>query len=187
MAAQKTVRKIHHDNFNVHFYPDFLSAKIAKSLYQYLAALIEPKKRRHNILIGNPGLIYSVTYHGKTSHTEVIPWSDIPGMTELKDLIDSITGMNSTVCIVQVYPDGNVGIGSHRDKEMVPGTHIAGISLGAERKIIFERRFYDPIEILLPSGSMYVMFDPTNSEWRHKIPLAPEVTEQRISLTFRNY
>lgn len=181
------------NDLDVDFYPHFLTPELAHGWYTYLESIIPHQRRRNTLLFGDPGLIYNVTYQGVKSDIEVYPWTDLPAITELKDLVEKITDQQYTVCAIQRYPTGNIGINPHRDKEMVLGTRICGLSLGATRTISFIKTIYrnpvplDQVNIPLISGSLYVMNPPTNQKWLHSIVKELTVKESRISLTFRDY
>jgi len=181
------------DNLNVDFYPSFLNKELADTWFVYLLQYIPVMNRRNSVLFGDDGIIYTVNYIGETSSRPVLPWTTIPGLVELKTFIEAITKERITVCIIQCYPNGNIGINPHRDKEMIPGTKICGVSLGATRTLSFTRSGQEPINISLPSGSLYVMNPPTNDKWLHSIVKQPNKVSLnkneniRFSLTFRSY
>lgn len=175
------------NDFDVDLYPQLLTPELAQGWYDYLDAIIPHETHRNSTLFGNPGLIYRVTYRDVTSESEVLPWSDLPALAELKSLVEKITEQTYTVCVIQRYANGRVNINPHRDKEMVLGTRIAGVSLGATRTISFTRTYHEPVNIPLPSGSLYVMKPPTNNMWLHSITKEPSVKTPRFSLTFRDY
>lgn len=184
------------DNLNVDFYPSLLNKELSDLWFTYLLQYIPVTGRRKATLFGDDNLIYTVTYNGETSHRPVLSWLSIPGLLELKNLIEALTKERITVCILQCYPDNNVGINPHRDKEMGPGTKICGLSLGATRTLSLTRSGHEPLNISLPSGSLYIMNPPTNDKWLHSIPKVSETLKRkqinpqdniRFSLTFRNY
>lgn len=174
-------------DLDVDFYPGLLNADLAAAWCLYLDSIFPKEYKRTSMLLGDPGLIYRVTYQGSTSETEVLPWDTLSGLPELKSLVEKVTNQTYTVCAIQCYPNGRIGINPHRDKEMVAGTRITGISLGAKRSIQFTRLYHDPLTIPLPSGSCYTMNPPTNQKWLHSIIKQPEVKVPRYSLTFRTY
>lgn len=175
------------DDLNVDYYPNLLGEKLASEWYNYLEIKFPKSNGRSKILFGDEGLIYKVSYQDVTNNIHVLPWNQLPNLFELKQLIETITGHKYTVCSVQCYPNGKVGINPHRDKEMIAGTSIAGLSLGAKRTISFTRNNYDPVSISLAPGSLYVMNPPTNQKWLHSIVKDSKIKEPRYSLTFRNY
>lgn len=105
---------------------------------------------------------------------------------DLKKIIEKETKDTYTCCVIMRYPHGKIGIGKHKDKEMIAGTTIAGLSLGSTRS--FEFTYGTKKHLLkLLSGSLYVMKPPTNTFWTHEIKQDIKIDQARISLTFRNY
>lgn len=182
--------KITDSKFDVDFYEKFEESKKYTLLYD-LASLYGklPTYKRKALLFGNADLQYSVTYRGKTSIRKVTDWNNLSDITEIKDKIKIITGMDPTVCILQWYPNGKIGIDAHRDKEMKPGTKIAGVSFESNNdnpRILSFSNGKGSIKFPLTSGSLYVMNPPTNDMWTHSIQCS-ESANSRISLTFRDY
>jgi alkylated DNA repair dioxygenase AlkB len=175
-------------DFHVDVYNNLLTEELSVMWFGYLEKLFvdDNDKRRKSVLFGEKGLIYTVTYRGTVSHTEALPWDTVPVLNYLKNLVEKITGQQYSVCVIQRYPNGKIGINPHRDKEMVQGTRICGLSLGAERTISFTR-CQKKIDIPLPSGSLYVMNHPTNQKWLHSIVKDASIKTPRLSLTFRDY
>lgn len=160
---------------------------VSNQLFNYFNITIDwsnqSSSRRQKFLFGDDGIIYTVNYHGKETNYQVLPWLSV--LLDIKNILQTITGDIYTVCSIQRYPHGGVGIDPHRDKEMKLGTTILGLSLGAQRNLVLSRG--DKILTLpLPSGSVYILYPPTNSYWLHSIPKDSTLTP-RISLTFRNY
>ena len=160
---------------------DTFSATI---LFNFLKSSREWKgTRREKTIFGNTDIVYNINFRGRIASYPVKPW--IKELSSIKEKIQNITGEIYTVCVVQYYPNGKFGINSHRDKEMVHGTTIVGLSLGAERTLEMSRNG-KTISIPLPHGSIYILYPPTNDLWAHSIP-PTETIVPRISLTFRNY
>lgn len=149
--------------------------------YLYLDNILSHNATRSSVLFGDNGLIYRVTYRGNNSEREVNSWDTIPALPELKRLVEKVTDQKYTVCLIQRYPNGKVGIAPHKDKEIVLFTRISGLSLGATKTISFLKRSHiwtgkpnydttiEPVNIRLTSGSLYVMNPPTNQKWLHSI------------------
>ena len=175
------------DGLDVDFYPHLLNHELAIGWYSYLEELIPHEARRNSVLFGDPGIVYTVNYMDTTSNRPVMPWTELPALQELKSLVEAVTEQKYTVCVIQRYPNGNIGINPHRDKEMVLGTRICGLSLGATRELMFSKHGFEPVTISLNSGSLYVMKPPTNQKWLHSIIKNRSIVEPRFSLTFRDY
>jgi hypothetical protein len=144
-------------------------------------------KKRNKIIYGDPVLpSYTIKYLGKTIKTRVRPWSQMPLLEKLAGWLSATTGQVYHVCVVQLYNNGEVGIDPHRDKEMAPGTIITSISLGATRKMAFERRGCGRLELELAAGDLCLLRPPTNDYWLHSIPKDASIKAPRMSLVFRN-
>lgn len=179
--------KYSRENLNIDYYKSLLRQDIADYWLEKLEDLLPAVTKRTSTLIGDEGLIYKVTYRGQTSSRAVLPWDAIEDLSELKAYVEGVTGQKMTVCVIQQYPAGKTGIKPHRDKEMVWGTKICGISLGATRILSLSRTGYESIDIPLEAGSLYVLNNPTNQYWLHSIVQDNSIKSSRISLTFRNY
>merc|ERR550525_384958 len=95
-------------------------------------------------------------------------------------------------CLVNRYRDGQDKMGDHRDdeKELCKKTPIASLSLGAERDFVLKhtqrsKNKVEPVKILLKSGTLLLMFAPTNDLWVHGVPPRASCKHPRINLTFR--
>jgi len=180
-------------NFSFDFFPCIFGNEVAMNWGEHFANYLtnmNPKAVTYNkrfcVLCGSIP-IYTVRYFGKTNHRQVLPWETIPGLPEIKSYIEDICKETFTVCAIQYYKDGGVGISPHRDKEMIAGTKIAGLSFGQERELVLSS-IYDnrELKVSLSNGSLYVMNPPTNDKWLHSITKDDSLS-YRISLTFRNY
>ena len=112
--------------------------------------------------------------------------------------------------LIQHYRSGADYISEHSDKtvDIVRGTKIVNVSLGAQRTMTLRRKkdqdTQAPVDgspresqrVLLPHNSMFVLGPATNAAWLHavrtdkrpvttKSPAERAYGEQRISLTFR--
>src|SRR5581483_10097764 len=96
--------------------------------------------------------------------------------------IASIAAEDFAEILVTEYPPG-AGIGWHRDAP--PFGIVAGISLGAECRMRFQRGKGDErltAAITLPRRSIYLLTGQARESWQHTIP---PVREHRWSVTFR--
>lgn len=182
------MEKFRDDNLNLDFYNDFITEKESQELYDVLFKKVKWQKKssgRHNCTYGEDGLEYIIKWYGKTTVRKAIDWKELPELFPIKEKLEHITNETYNICVIQLYPTGNVGIKPHRDKEMKFGTTISGLSLGETRTLSMARG-NKKINISLNSGSLYVFNPPTNSYWSHSIE--KDITDKpRISLTFRNY
>jgi alkylated DNA repair dioxygenase AlkB len=109
-------------------------------------------------------------------------------LVELKRLVEQVSGVCFNSCLLNLYHDGNEGLGWHSDDEKSIGknTPIASLSFGAERKFSFKHKQTKQIvSLVLEHGSLLVMKDTTQTNWLHSLPKSNKITQARINLTFR--
>jgi len=128
--------------------------------------------------------LMSYTYSNKTK--QALTWT--PLLTEIKQLATSYTGSNYNVCLLNLYHDGEEGMGWHSDdeKEIIPNSSIASLSFGAERKFVIKHKATkETHSILLESGSLFEMLGSFQKHWLHSMPKSKKIIAPRINLTFR--
>lgn len=110
-------------------------------------------------------------------------------LLQIKSVAEHYSGSESTSALMNLYRDGNDGMGWHRDNEKSLGAEpvIASVSLGATRT--FQVRHYGKkrplISIELQPGSLVVMKGESQSVWEHRIPKTAKARGARINITFR--
>lgn len=127
---------------------------------------------------------FAYTY-SKTTKT-ALPW--IPVLTELKEVVEDVSGERYNSCLANLYHSGDEGMAWHSDgeKELKKNGAIASLSLGAERKFKFKhKQTKQTVSQLLEQGSLLVMKGQTQTHWLHCLPLTKVVRTARINLTFR--
>ena len=124
------------------------------------------------------------TYSNKTKNA--FPWT--PLLLEIKKTVEAYTGETYNACLLNLYHDGNEGMGWHADneKEIIADSSIASVSIGAKRNFLFKHRESgEKHSILLENGSLLEMKAPIQRHWLHSLPKTAKVKEARINLTFR--
>jgi alkylated DNA repair dioxygenase AlkB len=124
------------------------------------------------------------TYSQKTK--QGLDW--IPILNELKLDVEKHTFQKYNACLLNYYHDGTEGMGWHADneKEILPNSSIASLSLGADRKFSFKHKISkETVSILLENGSLLEMKGTLQSHWLHALPKTTKVLTPRINLTFR--
>lgn len=181
------VKEIKDNKLHIQLITSLFTRDEGMKIFKTLESLFinPPNTRRVNQTYGDDGLIYRINFQGKITERPAQSWNKVPLLKYLRDYVSELTRNKYTICVVQRYPSGKIGINPHKDKEMILGTTIAGLSFGAERTLVMGRGEKN-IEIPLPSGSLYVMNPPTNTYWTHSIK-KDNSSIIRISLTFRNY
>ena len=129
-------------------------------------------------------------YHYSGSARTALPWTD--DLLALKYNIEQhLSAVSPTVfnsCLLNLYSDGNQGMGWHSDDEKCLGDNsiIASLSFGATRKFAFRhKQRKQKVEMLLEHGQLIVMRGTTQTYWQHAIMKSSRITQPRINLTFR--
>lgn len=115
--------------------------------------------------------------------------SEMPAIVEnIRRQVEARIGerFNSVLC--NLYRDGSDSVGWHADDEPLFGGDpvVASVSVGAAR--LFKMRRNDSSatqDILLESGSLFVMGRGVQRDWKHAIPKTTRPCGERINLTFR--
>jgi alkylated DNA repair dioxygenase AlkB len=127
---------------------------------------------------------YLYTYSNATKRA--LAW--IKELSELKQIVEEYAGIKFNSCLLNLYHDGNEGMGWHSDDEKPLGKSntIASLSFGAERKFSFKhKQTKQTVSLVLEHGSLLIMKDATQRNWLHSLPKSKKITRQRINLTFR--
>ena len=115
-----------------------------------------------------------------------LPMSSL--LTDLKLRCERATGAKFNSVLVNLYRDGNDGVGWHADNEAVNGREptIASISLGATRRFdLRHRESKETVKVDLHAGSLLVMSGLSQQCWVHQVAKTKQVVGPRINLTFR--
>lgn len=178
-----------------HYYPEFIShfssAKLMTQLVESLPweedrLLMFGKvvtTRRKVVWIGDPKCDY--TYSGIKRRTQ--KWT--AELLLVKGQLEDLTKSKFNSCLLNLYHDGNDGMGWHSDdeKELDAKSPIASLSLGATRKFAFRhKKDKTTHSLLLENGSALIMHSPTQEHWYHALLKTKKIDEPRINLTFRS-
>lgn len=109
-------------------------------------------------------------------------------LLELRSIIEEKTSEKFNSCLLNLYHNGDEGMGWHSDaeKDLKKDGAIGSLSFGAERKFAFKhKKTKDTISLLLEHGSLLVMKGTTQTNWLHRLPPTKRITKPRINLTFR--
>jgi alkylated DNA repair dioxygenase AlkB len=127
---------------------------------------------------------YLYTYSNTTK--QALAWTK--ELCELKQIVEEFAGTTFNSCLLNLYHNGDEGMGWHSDDEESLGKNntIASLSLGAERKFLFKHKQSKQIvSLVLEHGSLLIMKDVTQANWLHSLAKSKNVTQPRINLTFR--
>jgi hypothetical protein len=180
-----------YDNFNLHYFANMLDEnkanKYFKILENELSYITEFGNGRKMMAYGD----------SKKCNGFIKSWDEknlvCTVIKNIKHKVQMCTGLKFNYVIINRYADGGHSIGFHSDRELPYDASIAGVSLGACRKMrlrsmnFFPKYLPKQIDINLDNGSLYVLHTPTNNHWQHSIPKVSttKVRNPRISLTFR--
>jgi alkylated DNA repair dioxygenase AlkB len=131
---------------------------------------------------GDEPFNYTYSHVKKTA----LPWTPI--LQAIKDKIEEASGETYNSCLMNLYHNGEEGMGWHTDneKELKKEGAIASISFGAPRKFCFKhKQTEEKVDLLLDHGSLLVMKGSTQSHWLHRLPQSKKINSLRINLTFR--
>ena len=117
---------------------------------------------------------------------EVPAFVSVPWLLALRAWVSIEAGCDFDACLFNFYPDGMAWCDNHADNEKNIDSTIATLSLGASRVITFQGlRNVERKSFPLESGDLFIVGGETQKRWLHSIPAEPEITEPRLSLTFR--
>jgi len=175
-------------------YHEFINASRASGVFHQLMK-DTPWEQRNIVVFGKqhrePRLSawhseshISYTYSGIRRSPS--PWT--PVLRELRDACADTAGTTFNAVLVNLYRDGNDGVGWHADNESSNGREptIASLSFGSSRRFDFRHReSKETIRVQLDPGSLLIMSGLSQHCWLHQLPRTKRVTEPRINLTFR--
>ena len=132
--------------------------------------------------VGDPDCRY--TYSGMQKEPQ--GWTK--ELLHMKHQLERTTGHTYNSCLLNLYHNGDEGMGWHSDdeKELDATSPIASISLGARRKFAFRHKLdKKTVSVFLEHGSLLIMYPPIQEHWQHSLLKTKTVTSPRINLTFR--
>lgn len=127
---------------------------------------------------------FSYTYSGVTK--TALPWTKT--LLSIKEKLEGVCGESYNACLLNLYHNGNEGMGWHNDgeKDLKKNGAIASLSLGAERAFLLKHKgTKEKVSQVLSHGSLLVMKGVTQNHWLHCLPLSKGVHSPRVNLTFR--
>lgn len=108
-------------------------------------------------------------------------------LLEIKKKVEEVANVKYDSCLLNLYEDGNCGLGWHNDKESLSDdSSIASLSFGEERR--FDFRYIgtkETVSIVLEHGSLLIMQGVIQNYWEHHIPKSKFIIGPRVNITFR--
>jgi alkylated DNA repair dioxygenase AlkB len=132
--------------------------------------------------VGDAGCSY--TYSG----VKKFPQAWTADLLHIKHKLESLTHSAFNSCLLNLYHDGDEGMGWHSDdeKELDSAAPIASVSLGGARKFAFKHKLdKTSVSLFLEDGSVLLMQPPTQEFWQHSLTKTKRPVAPRINLTFR--
>ena len=177
-----------------HYYGKILPYREANRYFDLLLQNILWKNDEANILGKHIVTKRKVAWYGNSDYSyaysnttkQALAWTR--ELSVLKRLVEEITGESFNSCLLNLYHNGNEGLGWHSDDEKSIGknTSIASLSFGAERKFSLKhKQTKQTVSLVLEHGSLLVMKDVTQTNWLHSLPKSNKIIQARINLTFR--
>lgn len=126
----------------------------------------------------------SYTYSG----VQKVPQNWTKELLQIKHKLEQISRHTYNSCLLNLYHDGNEGMGWHSDneKELDSSASIASLSFGAQRKFAFRHKQDKTTSpLFLENGSLLLMHPPIQEYWHHSLLKTKIVIGPRINLTFR--
>lgn len=120
---------------------------------------------------------FEYTYSNNSKYA--LPWTE--ELLELKTLIEEESGETYNSCLLNLYHNGEEGVGWHSDGEpdLKKDGAIASMSLGAERRFVFKhKKTKEKVEITLEHGSLLVMKGATQRFWLHQLPKSKNIQKR---------
>lgn len=127
---------------------------------------------------------FEYTYSKMTKHA--LFWT--PELLEIKGIIEQETKETFNSCLLNLYHDGEEGMGWHCDDEpeLKKEGAIASLSFGVERNFVFKHKASkEKVTMILENGSLLLMKGKTQRFWLHALPKSKKVKGMRMNLTFR--
>lgn len=139
--------------------------------------------KRKFVWIGDPGCTYRYAGIERAPN----PWTS--ELLVIKKVMEHVANHSFNACLLNLYHNGDEGMGWHSDdeKELNCQAPIASLSLGATRKFAFRHKAdKTTISLNLEHGSALIMYPPTQTYWSHSLLKTKRPVGPRINLTFRS-
>jgi hypothetical protein len=138
--------------------------------------------KREVAWVGDAGCSY--TYSG----VKKFPQAWTPELLRIKHVAEALAHYTFNSCLLNLYHDGEQGMGWHSDDEveLEQSAPIASVSFGGARKFSFKHKFEKlGASVVLENGSVLLMHAPTQHFWQHSLTKTKRNVLPRINLTFR--
>lgn len=182
------------ENAQVEYYPNWLTHKHAKHLFDYFVEQLQWQQPSIT-LYGQQRLIprLQAWYGDPDSQYEYskllmqpLPWDS--RLLKLKQACEQKCNSRFNSVLANYYRHGNDSMGMHADNEPELGKQpvIASVSFGQTRRFTFKHlHSKETYKIGLEHGSLLVMKGDTQEYWHHGINKSKTQSGPRLNFTFR--
>lgn len=178
----------------IYNFPDFYPAAESEQIFRHFLQHHQWPNNRYNYAGRQFVLPRLQTWHAddgirysySNNLLETRPWT--PLLQEIRYKVEAFLATRFNAVLANCYRDGSDHVGWHADDEEELGTQplIASLSFGAERRFEFKHKHLpDRGYLSLASGCLLLMHPSFQHQWLHRIPMAHDVANGRINLTFR--
>ncbi len=113
-----------------------------------------------------------------------------PELLAIRTRVQFEVGEKFNAVLLNLYRNGNDGVGWHSDKEVAIGRNpiIASVTFGETRMFRLRHKSCSTIPLVkipLHHGTLLLMAGTTNTYWEHQVPKTSKAVLPRINLTFR--
>ena len=186
--------KISIDNGSLEYIPAFLSLQNSELLFDELLAETPWNQGAINIFgkkLATPRLeaFYAedgLNYAYSGQQLQVHRFTE--ELQKIKNYVEQYSGHKFNSVLINLYRNGNDSNGWHADNEKELGINpfIASLSIGTERRFDLQHiKTKEKKSILLENGSLLLMGEEIQHNWKHQIAKTKRVHSPRINLTFR--
>ncbi|MBP9934092.1 MAG: alpha-ketoglutarate-dependent dioxygenase AlkB [Chitinophagaceae bacterium] len=178
----------------VYYLPDFFSKQESEKLFAVL--LNEIEWQQDEVMMFGKRIVTQrrMAWYGEENkpyrYSGILrtpkPWTRT--LLEIQHLVNSTFQTSLNACLMNLYRNGEEGMGWHSDDEPELGKEpiIVSLSLGAQRAFDFKHKdLGNKQRIYLEAGSLLLMKGATQKHWKHALPKSKKVLDPRINLTFR--
>lgn len=194
LFPKETILNILPNDGVVLYSPSFIEEKECKNYIEKLFKTIEWENEVINLygkeIIMNRKIAFyaddDISYTYSKNEKIGKKWNEV--LISLKKKVEDKTKTNFNACLINLYHDGNDGMGWHSDneKEIIQNSSIVSVSFGADRKFSFKNiKTKQTISLILANGSLLEMKEDTQKNWLHALPKTKKIKNIRINLTFR--
>jgi alkylated DNA repair dioxygenase AlkB len=160
------------------------AALVAELIWERRSVVLFGKRIEQPRLIAWAGAL-PYRYSGQTLPPRAAP----PALSGIVARVSATTGVPFNHVLVNRYRDGNDGMGMHADAEPELGLSptVASLSFGMGRRFVLAPRARgERFAFVLGQGDLLVMGGACQVHYRHGIPRAAGIADERVSVTLRH-